>query len=81
MPPVDTVIRDDTRDADGNLTGLRYRRADFETIQEDVVLHAPGTSRRDFTMADPADPDLFGLSLDQIQARIGTTARANLYAG
>lgn len=70
VPPVDTVIRDETRDADGAITGLRYRFADFEKIQEDVVLHAPGTSRRGFTLADTTDPELFGLSLDQIQERI-----------
>ena len=70
MPPADTVIRDETRDADGAISGLRYRFADYETIEVDSVLNAPGTSRRDFTPADTADPDLYGLSLDQIQARI-----------
>ncbi len=70
VPPVDTVIRDETRDANGAIVELRYRLADYETIQEDVILHAPGTSRREFTAADPADPDLFGLTFDEIQARI-----------
>ncbi len=70
VPPADAVIRDEKRDADGAITELRYHLADYETIQEDSVLNAPGTSRREFSPADPADPDLFGLSLDQIQARI-----------
>src|SRR5204863_6920962 len=70
VPPVDTVIRDETRDANGVITGLRYRFPDFVTIAEDIALHAVGTSRRDFTPADAADPDLFGLTLEQIQQRI-----------
>lgn len=70
VPPVDTVIRDETRDANGTITALRYRLADYETVQEDSVLNAPGTSRRDFTPADSAEPDLWSLSFDQIQARI-----------
>ncbi len=69
VPPVDTVIRDEIRDADGNITSLRYRLADFEKIQEDTALHAVGAHRREFTPADPAEPDLFPLTLDQIQAR------------
>lgn len=69
VPPVDTAIRDETRD-NGAITELKYRFPDFATIQEDIVLHAPGTSRRAFTPADGTDPDLFGLTLDQIQARI-----------
>lgn len=70
VPPVDTVIRDEIRDAERNITFLRYRLADFEKIQEDTALHAVGTHRREFTPADPAEPDLFALTLDQIQARM-----------
>jgi hypothetical protein len=70
VPPADTVIRDETRDGSGEVDGLRYRMEDFETIQEDSSLTAPGTSRRDFTPADPAEPDLFPLTLEQIVARI-----------
>ncbi|HEX6288055.1 MAG TPA: hypothetical protein VFZ66_02640 [Herpetosiphonaceae bacterium] len=70
VPPVDTVIRDEIRDADGTITALRYRLADFEKIQEDTALQAVGTHRRAFTPADPAEPDLFALTLDQIQARM-----------
>lgn len=70
VPPVDTVIRDEIRDADGNIASLQYRLADFEKIQEDTGLNAVGTHRREFTPADPAEPDLFPLTLDQIQARM-----------
>jgi len=70
VPPADTVIRDETRDADGHITALRYRFADFEKIQEDFALSAVGTHRREFTPADPAEPDLFALTLAQIQARM-----------
>lgn len=70
VPPADTVIRDEIRDADGHITSLRYRFADFEKIQEDSALDAVGTHRREFTPADPAEPDLFALTLEQIQARM-----------
>lgn len=70
VPPVDCVIRDETRDGDGTITALRYRLADYETVQADSALDAPGASRRDFTQADPAEPDLWPLTLDQIQVRI-----------
>jgi hypothetical protein len=70
VPPVDTVIRDETRDGNAELTGLRYRMADYEQIREDIALNAAGTSRRDFTSPDPAEPDLFTLTLDQFQARV-----------
>ena len=44
------MIRDEKRDADGAIAELLYRFPDYETIQEDVVLHAPapaaGSSRR-----------------------------------
>jgi hypothetical protein len=70
VPPVDCVIRDETRDADGAITALRYRLEDFETVQEDSALNAPGTSRREFTPADPAEPDLWPLTFAQIKARI-----------
>jgi hypothetical protein len=69
-PPVDVVVRDETRDADGEIVALRYRVPDHETVAADSILHAPGTSRRDFTPADPADPDLYALTFDEIQARI-----------
>lgn len=70
VPPVDCVIRDETRDADDSISALRYRLLDYETVQEDSVLNAPGTSRRDFAPADPAEPDLWPLTLEQIKARI-----------
>lgn len=70
VPPADTVIRDEFRDANGSIEALRYSLADFATIATDSALHAVGTHRRDFTPADPADPDLYALTLDQIQARM-----------
>jgi hypothetical protein len=70
VPPVDCVIRDEIRDGDGAIASLRYRLEDFATVQEDSALNAPGTSRREFTPADPAEPDLWSLTLDQIQARM-----------
>ncbi len=64
------VIRDETRDSDFKLTGLRYRVSDFEEIQEDLVGHAPGTIRRDYVrQSSEVDPDLYDLMLEQIQDR------------
>lgn len=68
--PVDTVIRDAIREADENITSLRYGPADFVKVQEDTALHAVGTQHREFTPAHPGEPDLFPLTLDQIEARI-----------
>lgn len=69
LPPDNTIIRDETRDAAGAINGLRYRIADFETVLQESVLLAPGTSRREFSPADPAEPDLWTLSLDAFGQR------------
>jgi hypothetical protein len=69
VPPDNSIIRDETRDASGAITGLRYRIADFETVKADSELLAPGTSRRDFIPADEAEPDLWTLTLDAFQQR------------
>jgi len=69
VPPVDTVVRDELRDALGNLSGMRYQISDFEKVNEDGQLLAPGTHRRPFSLADPADPSLWPLSLEQFESR------------
>jgi hypothetical protein len=69
VPPINTFIRDEIRDANGTLTGLRYEIADYEKVQEDSVLLAPGTSRRAFSPASDAEPSLWPLTLDEFKAR------------
>jgi hypothetical protein len=69
VPPVDTFIRDETRDASGVLNGLRYQIADFEKVKQDSALLAPGTSRRHFTPASDAEPELWALTLDEFNDR------------
>jgi hypothetical protein len=69
VPPTNTFIRDETRDANGDLNGMRYEIADFEKVKQDSVLLAPGTSRRGFTPASDAEPDLWALSLDEFKER------------
>ncbi|HEX2584768.1 MAG TPA: hypothetical protein VHL14_06530, partial [Steroidobacteraceae bacterium] len=66
VPPVNTVIRDAVRDAQGTLTGMRYQIDDFETVLVDSALDAPGVSRREFDRPAPdAEQDLWALSLTQ----------------
>ncbi len=69
VPPDNTFIRDETRDASGVLTGLRYQIADFEKVKQESALLAAGTSRRTFTPATDAEPELWELSLDEFKAR------------
>jgi hypothetical protein len=69
VPPVNTFIRDETRDPTGLLNGLRYEIADFEKVKRDTELLAPGTSRRTFTPASEDEPDLWSLTLDEFKAR------------
>jgi hypothetical protein len=70
VPPDNTFIRDETRDADGVLTGMRYQIADFEKVKEESVMLAPGVSRRTFTPANDAEPELWALSLDEFKERM-----------
>lgn len=70
VPPTNTYIRDEIRDADGAITGLRYYMADFEKVAEDTLLLAPGTHRRDFDRASDAEPDLWPLTLEQFKERL-----------
>jgi hypothetical protein len=63
------VIRDETRDSDFNLTGLRYRVDDFADIQKDLAGFAPGVLRRDYAQSDPNEPELYDLTFDQIRER------------
>jgi hypothetical protein len=70
VPPDNTFIRDETRDANGVLTGMRYQIADFEKVKEESVMSAAGVSRRSFTPATDAEPELWALSLDQFKERM-----------
>lgn len=70
VPPDNTYIRDETRDASGALNGLRYHIADFEKVKVESGLLAPGTSRRSFTPASDEEPDLWALSLDEFKERM-----------
>jgi len=68
--PVDTVvIGEETRDEQFKLTGLRYRIEEFESIQDDLKGFARGAVFKDYTQSDPSEPDLYDLSLDQIEDR------------
>lgn len=69
VPPTNTFIRDETRDASGVLNGMRYEIADFEKVKVDSALQAPGASRRSFTPASDAEPDLWALTLDEFKER------------
>lgn len=70
VPPVNTIIRDEVRDAQGTLTGMRYQIDDFETVLVDSILDAPGVSRRDFDPpAADAEQDLWALSLESFEQR------------
>lgn len=69
VPPDNTIIRDEVRDADGIIVGMRYLIADFEKVMQDSLLHAPGTSRRSFTQASSEEPDLWPLSLEEFEER------------
>jgi len=70
VPPVNTIIRDEVRDENGVLTGMRYQIDDFETVLVDSAMDAPGVSRRTFDRpAVEAEQDLWGLSLEQFEER------------
>lgn len=71
------VIRDESRDAEGRVTGAHYRVRDLANLTADLLAIAPGTDRREFAQVDAAsDPrgeaNLVALSLDQIANRIET---------
>lgn len=70
VPPVNTIIRDEVRDTQGTLTGMRYQIDDFDTVLVDSKLDAPGVSRRAFDppVAD-AEQDLWALSLESFEQR------------
>jgi hypothetical protein len=70
VPPLDTFIRDELRDADGAVTGMRYFIADYEKVLEDSVLLAPGTHRRPFSPATADEPELWPLTLDEFKDRL-----------
>jgi hypothetical protein len=70
VPPANTFIRDETRDAAGALTGMRYHVADFEEVRAESVMPAPGVSRRAFTPASDAEPELWALSLEEFEQRL-----------
>lgn len=70
VPPVESVVRDEFRNEAGEITHLRYRVPDFEKVAEDSKLFAAGTSRRSFTPADPLEPDLWAVTLEEFEARL-----------
>ena len=70
VPPVETYIRDEVRDGSGVITGLRYFIADFEKVREESVMLAPGVSRRTFTPASEAEPELWPLTLEEFKQRL-----------
>jgi hypothetical protein len=70
VPPVKTYIRDELRDADGEVSGMRYFIADYEKVLEESVMLAPGTSRRSFTPAVAEEPSLWPLTLEEFEARL-----------
>ena len=70
VPPVNTYIRDELRDGDGAVSGMRYFIADFEKVKTDSNLLAPGTSRRSFAQASTAEPELWPLTLEEFKARL-----------
>lgn len=70
-PVAHTVVRDERRDHDGDVTGLRYRVRDIDAFADDLVEVAPGTDRRPYVRADPVDePELVDLTTAQIDARL-----------
>ncbi|MCA8942017.1 MAG: hypothetical protein KDB80_05595, partial [Planctomycetes bacterium] len=69
VPPVDTVIRDERRSASGEIETLMYLIPDADKVAADTLLHPPGAHRRPFDLPDPAEPDLYPLTLDQFRAR------------
>ena len=70
VPPVNTYIRDEVRDGNGVITALRYFVADFEKVREESVMLAPGVSRRAFTPASEAEPELWPLNLEEFKQRL-----------
>lgn len=70
VPPADTFIRDELRDADGAVMGMRYFIADYEKVREDTAMLAPGTHRRSFTPASDEEPELWPLTLDEFEVRL-----------
>lgn len=69
-PPLNTYIRDESRDTNGKITALRYFIADFEKVKVESVMLAPGTSRRSFALASDVEPELWPLTLEEFEARL-----------
>jgi hypothetical protein len=67
-----SVIRDEERSSQGEISALRYRVRDFAAHEADFEAVAPGVDRRDFSRSDPQnEPTLVSLTDDQIADRIG----------
>jgi len=71
VPVNHVVIRDEERDG-SQVSHLRYRVRDAEQFAGDFVELAPATDRREFRVADPAEPTLVSLTTDQIMSRMST---------
>lgn len=65
------VVRDEMRDAAGQVSGLRYRVNDIDRVVP-LAEVAPGADRLPFVVDDPAEPTLVTLTLDQAQERKDT---------
>jgi hypothetical protein len=70
VPPANTYIRDEIRDGDGAIVGMRYFIADFEKVREESAMFAPGTSRRAFAPASEQEPELWPLTLEEFKQRL-----------
>lgn len=71
VPVNHVVIRDEERDG-SQVSHLRYRVRDAGRFADDFVELAPATDRREFRVADPAEPTLVSLTTDQIISRMST---------
>ena len=69
VPVNHVVIRDEERDG-SDVSHLRYRVRDAVQFAADFTEIAPGTDRRPFRVADPAEPTLVSLTVEQIQSRM-----------
>ncbi len=70
VPPLDTFIRDELRDSNGAVSGMRYFIADYEKVKTDGQMLAPGTHRRSFAQSSDEEPELWPLTLDEFESRL-----------
>lgn len=68
-PPEETVIRDDVRDQDNQITTAIYRVSDAEQVLEDRAVKAYGRHDRPFESPTAEEPTLFPLTMEQFGER------------